>query len=153
MFVDWVQENSRSSSAPLSSDLLVERFLWPISDLVDERLLSTTEAGEADLFDDRLLSTAEVGEGDLFAAAFFDFSPRGSRGLRDLSLRSEAWALGLRVLSLRPEASGRGLGVLAGVALGARLLEEGVGANDLLGSASRASPNVDMSGDCSPLGD
>ena len=62
----------------------------PISALVDERLLSTTEAGEADLFDDRLLSTAELGEGDLLAVAFFDFSPLGSRGLRDLSLGSEA---------------------------------------------------------------
>ena len=90
MFVDWERENSRSSSAPLSSDLFGERFLLPISDLVDERLLSTTEAGEADLFDDRLLSTAELGEGDLLAAAFFYFSPLGSRGLRDLSLRSEA---------------------------------------------------------------
>ena len=132
---------------------MVERLLWPISDLFDDRLLSTTEAGEADLFDDRLLSTTAAGEGDLFAAAFFYFSPRGSRGLRDLSLRSEAWGLGLRVLSLRPEGWGLGLGVLAGVALGGRLLEDEVGANDLLVSASRASPNVDMSGDCSPLGD
>ena len=168
MLLDWELENSRSSSAPLSSDLLVERIRWELSELVDERLLcsilgfsssltrevihSTTEAGEADFFVDRLLSAAELGEGDLLAF-FFDFSPRGSRGLRDLSLRSAAGALGLLVLSLRPEASGRGLGVLAGVALGARLLEEGVGANDLLGSASRASPNVDMSGDSSPLGD
>ena len=61
-----------------------------ISDLVDERLLSPTEAGEADLFDDRLLSSAELGEGDLLAEAFFDFSPLGFRGLRDLSLGSEA---------------------------------------------------------------
>ena len=62
----------------------------PISDLVDERLLSPTEVGEADLFDDRLLSTAELGEGDLLAAFFFYFSLLGSRGLRDLSLGSEA---------------------------------------------------------------
>ena len=175
MLLDWELENRRSSSAPLSSDLLVERIRWELSELVDERLLcsilgfsssltrevihSTTEAGEADFFVDRLLSTAELGEGDLLAF-FFDFSPRGSIGLRDLSLRSEGEARGLCVLSLRPEASARGLCVLSlrpeasarglGGSAGrgvARLLEGRVGANDLLGSASRASPNMVMSGD------
>ena len=86
MLLDWELENSRSSSAPLSSDLLVERILWELSELVDERLLctilgfssslarevihSTTEAGEADFFVDRLLSAAELGEGDLLGVFF-----------------------------------------------------------------------------------
>ena len=146
LLLDWELENRRSSSAPLSSDLLVERIRWELSELVDERLLcsilgfsssltrevihSTTEGGEAAFFVDRLLSTAELGDGDLLAF-FFDFSPRGSIGLRDL------------VLSLP---SARGLGGSAGRGV-ARLLEGRVGANDLLGSASRASPNMVMSGD------
>ena len=161
MLLDWELENRRSSSAPLSSDLLVERIRWELSELVDERLLcsilgfsssltrevihSTTEGGEAAFFVERLLSTAELGDGVLLAF-FFDFSPRGSIGLRDLSLRSEGEARGLCVLSLRPEASARGLGGSAGRGV-ARLLEGRVGANDLLGSASRASPNMVMSGD------
>ena len=60
-----------------SSDLMVyARLLWTIlglsSSLATEVTHSTTEAGEGDLFED-----------------FFDFSPLGSRGLLDLSLRSE----------------------------------------------------------------
>ena len=159
MFLDWERENTRSSSAPLSSDLFGERFLLPISSLVDERLLSTTEAGEADLFDDRLLSTAELGEGDLFEdELFLDFSPRGAesdrlRGLLDLARAESDRLRGLLDLARASEVDALGLGVLVGVAVGGRLLEEGVVANDLLGSASRASPNVDMSGDSSTLGD
>ena len=131
----------------------------PISSLVDERLLSTTEAGEADLFDDRLLSTAELGEGDLFEdELFLDFSPRGAesdrlRGLLDLARAESDRLRGLLDLARASEVDALGLGVLVGVAVGGRLLEEGVVANDLLGSASRASPNVDMSGDSSTLGD
>ena len=134
---------------------MVERLLWTISDLLDDRLLWTILGLSSSLATEVTHSTKEAGEGDLFVEDFFDFSPRGSRGLRDLSLRSEAWGLGLRDLSLRPEAWGLGLGVLGEVALGGWLLADEVGANDLplLVSASRASPNVDMSGDCSTSGD
>ena len=114
----------------------------PISALVDERLLSTAELGEGDLFEDEL---------------FLDFSPRGAesdrlRGLLDLARAESERLRGLLDLARASEVGALGLGVLVGVAVGARLLEEGVVANDLLGSASRASPNVDMSGDSSTLG-
>ena len=95
LFVDWLREASRVSSASpssdlmeerlreanrvssasLSSDLMEERLLWSSDLMVDDRLLWSTLGLSLSLATEVTHSTKEAGEGDLFVEDFFDFSP------------------------------------------------------------------------------
>ena len=81
-----LQEASLVSSA--SSHLMLVLLLGSSDLMVDDRLLWAILGLSSSLATEVTHSTTEAGEGDLFED-FFDFSPLGSRGLLDLSLRSE----------------------------------------------------------------